>query len=416
MASDAGSSASKMTAEARQLARHLARWGESRAWRGTDPYEGLSTSRSVLAPVKRTPLGRRLLIQAVKRSPLDLRPALGIAPKADAASVAWAVSAFARNGFLDDSKAHRMLLHSLDLLDDLRSTEYEEPCWGYHFDFQSRVFFYARGEPNTIATAFAGHAVLDAYEALDDPRLLEGARGTGRFFLRHVPLTEADGGAYFGYLPGDRSPIHNSSMLVASLLARLAGHGLDRDGFASAAEAAVRYTTLRQRPDGSWPYGERQNLAWVDNFHTGYVLDALRTCADAGIGGTDADAAWSKGLAYYRRELFMANGAPRYYPTRLYPIDAQSVAQGIQTLSIAAAHDESCAPAARAVFGFALRRMVGEDGLPLFQRRRLWSNRAPHVRWVVAPTLLALTHLLALEEPRAMDIAPAPEPAERVAV
>jgi hypothetical protein len=322
---------------------------------------------------------------------------LGIRPKADAAAVAWTVSAFARNGFLDANEARAMLMDSLDLLDRLRSSGFEEPCWGYHFDFQSRVFFYRQGEPNTIATAFAGHALLDAYEATGDPRLLDRAHGAGRFFRRFVPFTHTESGAYFGYLRGDRSPIHNSNVLVASLLARLAMCGRDTEDFSSAADAAVRYTTARQRADGSWPYGERRNLAWVDNFHTGYVLDALRTCADAGIGGDEAEEAWSRGVTYYRRELFLADGTPKYYATRLYPIDAQSVAQGIQTLSMAAARDEQCAPAAWAVFRFAVRRMVGDDGLPIFQRRRLWTNRAPHVRWVVAPMLKAITHLLALD-------------------
>ena len=41
--------------------------------------------------------------------------------------------------------------------------------------------------------------------------------------------------------------------------------------------------------------------------------------------------------------------------------------------------------------------MTGADGIPLFQRTRLWTNPAPHVRWVVAPMLLALTHLLAAQ-------------------
>ncbi len=398
--------------EALKLARRLARWGDERDWRGTDPYEGLSASRRAVAPLKRTALGRRLLIQAVKRSPLDLRPALGISPKPDSASVAWAVSALARNGFLEPDEADGMLSSALDLLDGLRSPGYDEPCWGYHFDFQSRVFFYRRGEPNTIATAFAGHALLDAYESTSDPRLLEDACGAGRFFRRFVPLTHTDDGAYFGYLRDDRSPIHNSNLLVASLLARLVSCGRDDADFASAAEAAVRYTTARQRPDGSWPYGERRNLAWVDNFHTGYVLDALRICADAGIGGPEAEAAWSSGLAYYRRELFMADGTPKYYPNKIFPIDAQSVAQGIQTLAIAARHDESCVHAARAVFGYALRGMLADDGLPIFQRRRLWTNRAPHVRWVVAPMLLAITHLLALGQAPARRA----QGAERVAV
>jgi hypothetical protein len=83
----------------------------------------------------------------------------------------------------------------------------------------------------------------------------------------------------------------------------------------------------------------------------------------------------------------------------VFPIDAQSVAQGVQTLSIAARHDDSYATAAWEVFRYGARRMLGEDGLPIFQRRRLWTNRAHHVRWVVAPMLLALTHLLALDRP-----------------
>jgi hypothetical protein len=383
--------------QALELARRLARWGDARAWRGTDPYEGLSASRRLVAPLKRMALGRRLLIQAVKRSPIDLRPTLRIQPKADAASVAWAVSAFSRNGFLNPVEAQRMLGRALDLLDRLRSPGYHEPCWGYHFDFQSRVFFYKRGEPNTIATAFAGHALLDAYQATGEGRLLEMARGTGHFFIRYVPVTDAGSGSYFGYLPDDRSPIHNSNLLVASLLARLTTCGQDDEGFGPAAEAAVTYTTTRQRPDGSWPYGERRNLAWVDNFHTGYVLDALRICADAGIGGPEADRAWSSGMRFYAERMFTPDGAPKYYSTSLFPIDAQAVAQGIQTLSIAARRDESFVPAAWSVFGFALQRMLGDDGLPLFQRRRLWSNGAAHVRWVIAPMLLALTHLLALD-------------------
>ncbi len=392
-----GPSGTPRTGDAAALAGRLTDWAAERGWRGTDPYEGLNASRRVVMPLKRTPLGRRLLIQAVKRSPLDLRPALGIRAEPNAASVAWIVSALARNGFVDPARARSLLSSAVQSLEGLRLADSGEACWGYPFDVQSRVFFYPRGQPNTIATAFAGHALLDAHTALGDQRLLELARDAGLFFLRWVPQTETGDGAYFGYLPGDRSPIHNSNLLAASLLARLAASEARDERFESAAQEAVRYTTARQRDDGSWPYGEQPNLGWVDNFHTGYVLDALRVCADAGVAEADAEEAWSRGLAYYRRALFLADGTPKYYATSLFPVDAQSVAQGIQTLSIAAQRDPSCAAAAWKVFGFAMRRMLGDDGMPIFQRRRHWSNRAPHFRWVVAPMLLALTHLLALE-------------------
>lgn len=387
---------------ARALARRLDAWGCERGWRGTDPYEGLNAKRRALAPLKRSPLGRRLLIQAVKRSPLDLRRPLGIPQLPSAVSVAWAISAYSRNGFLAEAQARQRLRDCLALLRSLRLPAFEEASWGYQFDVETRVFFYPATTPNTIATAFAGLALLDAHATLGDPALLAEAIEVGEFFLRHVPQTDDPPGAFFGYLPGDRSPIHNSNLLVAALLARIAATGGD-ERFAAAATDAVRYTTARQQANGSWPYGERPGLGWVDNFHSGYVLDALRTCADAGVAAEEAEAAWRRGIHHYRAELFLPDGTPRYYPERIYPIDAQCVAQGIQTLAIAAPHDPGAAEQAWAVLEFALRRMTRRDGLPIFQRRRFWANRAVHARWVASPMLLALSHLLALDGETAGD-------------
>jgi hypothetical protein len=387
---------------AQALARRLDAWGSERGWRGTDPYEGLNARRRALAPLKRSPLGRRLLIQAVKRSPLDLRRPLGIPRLASAVSVAWAISAYARNGFLAEGEAEQRLRDCLALLRSLRLSAFAEPSWGYQFDVETRVFFYSSTTPNTIATAFAGLALLDAHASLGDPELLAEATEVGEFFIHRVPQTEDTPGAFFGYLPGDRSPIHNSSMLVASLLGRVTAE-TGEDRFAAAAADAVRYTTARQRPDGSWPYGERPGLGWVDNFHSGYVLDALRTCADTGIAREEAEAAWNRGIRHYRANLFLPDGTPKYYPEKTYPIDAQCVAQGIQTLAIAARHDSSAGEQAWNVLEFALRRMTRRDGLPIFQRRRLWANRAVHARWVASPMLLALSHLLQTDGESASD-------------
>lgn len=394
---------------ASEKAKQIDAWAYERRWQGSDPYDGLNARRRAVDPLKRSPLGRRLLIQTVKRSPVNLRPALAIPPRASGASVAWAISAYARNGFLPEREATRRLRECLSLLSSLRVPDYEEPCWGYQFDVETRVFFYPSTMPNTIATAFAGLAILDAHASLDDPTLLAEATEVGEFFLRHIPQTEDEPGAFFGYLPGDRAPIHNSNLLVAALLARLAAAAPDGEGkhFAAAAAGAVRYTVSRQRPDGSWLYGERSDLEWVDNFHTGYVLDSLRACIDAGVGGAEAEEAWRRGLDYYRRELFLADGTPKYYRAKIYPIDAQCVAQGIQTLAIAAAHDAGAMSQAWGVFDFAQRQMSRRDGLPIFQRRRFWANRAVHMRWVATPMLLALSHLLGAgrHEP-ALDDAP----------
>jgi hypothetical protein len=304
------------------------------------------------------------------------------------------ISAYARNGFLEPSEARAKLRRCIGELDGLRCEGFREPCWGYHFDVQTRVFFYPRTDPNTIATVFAGLGLLDAHDLAGDEQAAELALGTGEFFVRHVPQTESGQGAFFGYLVGDRTPIHNASVLVCALLARL-GHLYGRDEFTAAAAAGLEYTVARQRPDGSWPYGELPHLDWVDGFHTGYVLDSLLTCVQAGVGGTDAERAWRRGLRFYVERLIDPDGTPRYKPDSLHPVDGQCVAQAIQTLSRAAPLEPELAEKRWLVLDYAESRLARRDGAYAFERERFWLNRTAHPRWVQAPMLAALTHLIA---------------------
>lgn len=374
-------------------ARALERWGTSRDWKGTDPYDALNLTR--LRPLLRgSPLALRLLTQAVKRSPIDLRGFLGVSRGLDAATLGHLLSAYARNGFLDEVHAHAHLRTCIARLQELRSPGFPDACWGYHFDVQTRVFFYPRTTPNTIATAFAALGLLDAHEHAGTEGALELAAAAGRFFLQHVPQTEQGEGAYFGYLPGDATPIHNANMLVCAVLARLAAALPDR-AYADAAAAGVRFTVARQRADGSWPYGEAPELGWVDGFHTGYVLDCLLTCIEHDVGGAEAERAWHHGLRFYAESLIEPTGLPRYTPDSRYPIDAQCAAQAIETLSRANNREPRVAERRWQAFDYAIGQLRRRDGAFVFQRERLWINRTPHPRWVQAPMLAALSRLLA---------------------
>lgn len=382
--------------------------GQRHGWIGPDPYEGLNATRFISLP-RRTALGRRLVMQAVKRSPLDLRPLLGIAPTRNAATVAWAVSAYAKGSFLPPGLQRDRLEQTTRLLISMRLPGWKDACWSYPFDTQSRVFFYAKTDPNTIATSFAGMALLDAYEATEDEGLLDMARGVARFLVENVPQTADSPGARFGYLVGDSSPIHNANTHVCALLARLVAHGSEQ--YRDALREGLTWTIERQRPDGSWPYGEREDLDWVDNFHTGYVLDALRTCADAGVDER-AEPAWRRGLEYWRVNLFGGDGTPKYYDKEAYPIDAQCAAQGIQTLALAARHEPACLEQAWRVFEWTLGNMRRDDGLFYFQRRRHWINRVPHMRWAETCMFLALVHLKEASERAGLPEVPRPMAAQ----
>ena len=377
-----------MAADRRERARDALRaidaWGTARGWRGSDPYDGLAATR-LAGPLRRSALGKRVLMQAVKRSPVNLRPLLGIPPGLSAAALAHVASAYAAGGFLGDALERERLDDVLEKLLARRVERFAEPCWSYEWDVQTRVFFYPGTDPNTIATAFAGFALLDAWE-----RPAGSARSSwppGRpFFLRHVPRTEGRGGAYFGYLVGDTTPIHNANALVCALLARVgaaAGRAdcTDAAGSGPANCSRTSATTARGRTASS-------------RTSAGSTTSTPATCSSRCSRAAPRASAWTRpalerGLEHYRRDLFLPDGTPKYMPGSTYPIDAQCVAQGIQTFARAGMLDD-----AWRVWEFADRRMRGRDGLFLFQRRRLWANRAPHVRWVMAPMMLALARLL----------------------
>lgn len=374
------------------VVRALEAWGRARDWRGSDPYDGLTATR-LPEPLRRNGMARRLVQQLVKRSPLDLRPALGIPADENAAALAWVASGYALGGLREDAVERERLSELLARIERLRAPDFPEPSWGYHWPFASRVFHKPAHAPNTIATTYVGIALLDAWERTGDPGLLETAVEVGWFFVRHVPQTPGPGGAYFGYWPGDRTPVHNANLHVCGLLARLyAASGEPQ--FAARARRGVGFALAHQRPDGAWRYGEWPNLAWVDNFHTGYVLDSLRMCLDAGIEADAVAVALDRCMAHYRRELFLADGTPKYFDDGVYPIDSQCMAQAIQTLAIGADRDPTLLDDALRTFDWSCAHMRRPDGAFMFQRRPRWTNPAAHMRGTVASMLLGCVHLL----------------------
>lgn len=378
--SSAAEPATREIADALQAVR---RWGEARDWRGWDPYDGLTTPfRDVLT--LRTRLGRRLLTQAVKRSPLNLRPALRIAPAWNHKAIGLVASGYAALGAVGDERARTAAERWLTWLEAEQSAG-ASGGWGYHFDVQTRFFAYPAGSPNTIATSFVAQALLDGAELLGDGGRLASVRRAAAFLAGEM-VVESPRGPFFRYVPGDDKLIHNANLLACAVLLRLADVGRDASLRALAA-SAVRTSLAAQRPDGSWPYSEWGGHGWVDNFHTGYVLESLAVARD--VDGVAP--ALERGVRFWAERLFLETGEPKYYPDRTYPIDAHCYAQAIDTwLAVPADHGVERAERLARLFA---RQMVSADGSVAFQRGRRMTHRVPFVRWAAAPAFRALARL-----------------------
>src|SRR5438132_2262779 len=219
-------------------------WGEARDWRGYDPYDGLSSPLAGGLTLG-SPVGRRLLTQGVKLSPLNLRPLLGIRPAWNAKALGLVASGYARlAAAADDAGARDQATRWLDWLAEHHAGDGGGHAWGYHFPVETRFFGYPSGAPNTIATSFVAQAFLDGYELLGEPGRLETAASAARFLEPRL-LTRDRGRPYFRYLAGHDDLVHNANVLACAVLARtsrLAGEPLP-----ALVDAALAVTLAAQR-------------------------------------------------------------------------------------------------------------------------------------------------------------------------
>jgi hypothetical protein len=341
-------------------------------------------------------IARLALTQVVKRCPINLRPLLLVPKTPNPKGIALFLSSLvklSRVGLVDGDTPIRSMV---DKLLCLRSPGEPYSTWGYNFDWQTRSHLVPKGSPNIICSTFAANALLDAHEEFPSDLWLSTALSTADFILDKLFWREGESIACFDYTRVERTVVHNANLLGAAFLCRISRATGEKKYRAPALDAA-RYSVTKQHDDGSWNYGESQTHQWIDNFHTGYNLIALKHVRDYGQT-TDFNESIRRGLAFYKAHFFREDGAPKYYHNDSYPIDIHSVAQSIITL----VEFKECitvnANLALEVLSWGMRNMWDARGFFYFQKLPHYTIRTPFMRWSQAWMLLALSVLLTERE------------------
>jgi hypothetical protein len=274
----------------------------------------------------------------------------------------------------------------------LRSPGMAYSCWGYSFPWQTRTLVVPSGAPNLVCTTFVAGALLDAYEQRQDVRCLEMAASAAGYMLKELYWAEGAAAGFSYPQPGLGTRVHNANFLGAALFCRL-HHHTGEQKFLEPAFRVARYSAASQRADGSWPYGEASTQDWIDNFHTGYNLTALRDFRRY-AGTEEFEAPIRRGFEFYRKHFILPEGAVRYFHDRTYPIDIHCVAQSILTLLRLRDLDAGNVGLAEGVFGWAMDHMWDERGFFYYRVLRLGTIRTSYMRWSQAWMLLSLATLL----------------------
>lgn len=374
-------------------------------YKGYDPYDGLTSPIFRLPILKSCKTIRLGAQQLLKRLPVNIRPLLGIKKSYEPTTLGLCLQAYSYLLSVFPEKKDQYLKEiqfCMDELERLQSRGYRGVCWGYSFDWEARYARIPAFTPNIVVTGVITQALFSLYkhgrtevEIPDRVPLvraqcavpLQLCRSACDFVLYDLNRTYEDGSFCFSYSPLDRQRVYNATMKGARLLAQVYSVTRETD-LKETATQTVRYVVKNQKPDGSWLYSKGDTRTWVDNFHTGYVLDSLQEFilyTDA----TEYEEILQRGYDYYRRTFFTGEGIPKYYSTRTYPIDSTAVAQSLLTLIRFGDIDLAIQVAL-----WAIRYMQAKEGYFYYQIKRWGTNRIPYMRWSNAWMFLSLASLV----------------------
>jgi rhamnogalacturonyl hydrolase YesR len=377
---------------AREQLQALDAWVSTRDFAGWDPYDALNSPL-----LKGLSLGTRyggiLWVQLLKRSPWNLRPLLGVPagrnPKGIGLFLHGAALEFEATG------EARIAARITDLggwLLDRGNRDHGGLGWGYNFPWPGRSFYCPAGTPTVVGTAYIGQALLQAWRVTQDPRWLRGAREAAVFVHEGLPESARnEHGHCAAYTPLDRARIPNANLLGAALLLAV-GTAVHDPGLIRAGSERMDYSVAGQAADGSWPYGEAANQAWIDSFHTGYNLMAI----EQGWRLT-GEPRWrhslERGLAFYLDHFFEPDGTVKYFHHRRGPLDPHAFAHALITLQALSGLDARCT----ALHARVLQRLEALFRLP-DGSYSFWITESgrrvdiPYMRWVQAWVHLALAY------------------------
>lgn len=385
---------------AEEATRKLLAYCRQNNWAGHDPYDALNSGLFKSLPILDSRIPRLALTQILKRSPINIRSLARVPKTQNPKALALFLRALLKlpDSSIDthedglEGSRKDLVRYMIDRLTALRSPGISYSAWGYSFPWQGRYVLVPSGAPNLVCTNFVAEALLAAFEQTQDDNCLAMAVSAAEYMLNELYWADGDKAGFSYPLPGLQGQTYNANLLAAALFCRIYKLTGEQK-FLDPALRVTRQAVADQKADGSWLYGDHPSQRWIDNFHTGYNLEALRSIG-ASLASSEFDSNMRRGFEFYRANFFREDAAPKYFHDRAYPLDIHCVAQSILTLIDFQDLDPGNIPLANSVFDWAMRNMWDDRGFFYYRVLRFFTIRTSYMRWSQAWMLLALSSLL----------------------
>jgi hypothetical protein len=213
---------------------------------------------------------------------------------------------------LGQDQHHKRAVHFLEVLKETRSPGFANYGWGYPFDWVTRLGTLKAGTPMITTLPYVYEAFWQVHAIDGDPQWREVMHSIAQHAIEDYQDIETSPNALScTYTPGPQklSGVINASAYRAFLLTR-AAEDFSEEKYRKVADKNLNFVLESQNANGSWFYSTDGVRDFVDHFHTCFVLKALGKIEQI-TGNPDCRRAIERGVGYYVKHLFDANGLPK---------------------------------------------------------------------------------------------------------
>lgn len=377
----------------------LESWIGANGWAGYDPYD--IRDHAVLKRIERNVIARRVVHACEMLNPLLFRKILGVEKKINAKAMGLLADAYLNMYQITGDIQYKIKAEEyITWLTENFLKGYSGMCWGYPFDWQSKVMI-PRNTPSGVVTSIVGNAYWHFYKLTRDKTYLRVCEEICLFFVNDLNIHRIDHNTLcFSYTPVDNFHVNNANLFVAEFLLRI-GKETNNDQFINKGLLGINYTLAEQNQDGSIFYwGKDQNeVNSIDHYHSGFEMRCLYSAWHLTGKGRIRDAL-SKYYAFYLKHMFFDKRIPKHTPNMLNPIDIHSCSEAILCNTLLSGEFPVGEPFMENSIEWIIKNMQEKDGTFIYRLFLLsgieWRVVIPYIRWGQAWMLNALTSAMLL--------------------
>jgi hypothetical protein len=360
---------------------------EKNKYKGYDPYDALKSPFFKLPILKKNKFIRFGIQQLIKRIPFNLRHVLLVPKGYNPVTLGLCIQAYGYLSLTQPEKKeyyYDKIKYLIQELIKLIPNGFSGACWGYDFDWEARNAKIPAYQPTVVATGIITNGLFECWKITKLKICSDLIISSSNFVLKDLNRTYENDTFCFSYSPFDNQSVLNASMKGVRILAHTFAltkntHYLD------VASKATEYVLKKQKEDGSFMYSDKG--MWIDNYHTGYILDALDEYVFYS-GKDNLKSNLIKGYEFYRSNFFTENFAPKFYDKKMYPIDCTAAAQSLLTLS-RFNNTENAEKVAR----YIIVQMQRKNGSFIFRKFSNYKITTSFMRWSNAWMFAGLCYL-----------------------